>query len=232
MIHSVAFMNAIENTPGASIMPDGRIRLEVSRYQKPEQGGMVSIRTGVFYLPELKSPYQRYYKNQIMYGGSNYIKGTIIVKRPYIIQSSGGGIGPERAFKELYGKNKYNELDNDIIKTILSRDEDEDIIWILEKWGGDVDLYYDIIKYSNIGNRLRTALQEHIIAHKLRERGYDSVISYSKHKGEFHLSEVFDLRQREYPNESGFRIQEGYMITTYKSFELLYKKPKPPKMWG
>jgi len=231
-MYPIPVMNAIENTPGAEILPDGRIKLQVSRYQKQRQGGMLSVRTGVFYLPELKSPYHKHYKHKDdsgSYGGSVYINGTVILKNPYTIQAGTGGLGPQKAFVELYGKDTYKELVDDIFKMVVFRAPFDTKVnhmvmeeWIqefMEKWDGDPDLAYDIARYSNEGNRMRYALQEHIIAHKLRDKGYDSVLSYSKHKGMFHLSELFDLRQMEYPDESGFVIEKHRIITSYKMFE-------------
>jgi len=212
-------MNAIQNTPGAEITEKG-LKLEVSRYQKPEQAGMTSIRTGVFYLPELKSPYGKHYKQRdpkSSYGGSQYITGTIILKNPYTLKAGTGGLGPQKAFIELYGKDTYKELESDIFSMVVTRGGwskanhmlvEEWIQELFDKWDGDVDLSYDIAKHSNEGNRLRYALQEHIIAHKIRNKGYDSVLSYSISGGFFRLSEVFDLRQMEYPEESGFLVEK------------------------
>jgi hypothetical protein len=244
--YSVPVMNAIANTPGAKVLDSGWIQLEVSRYQKKEQGGSISVRTGVFYLPELKSPYQKHYKqNKIdsSYGGSQYITGTVILKKPYTLQAGTGGLGPEKAFMELYGKKVHEELIHDIFSMVVNRGgwsspyhkmhHSVVIEWIQElmtKWIDDYEDYdgydvaYNIAKHSNEGNRMRYALQENIIAHKLRDKGYDSVLSYSKHKGEFHLSEVFDLRQMEYPDESGFHVEKNmisHIITSYKLFEQL-----------
>jgi len=226
--YPIPVQKAVMNTPGAQFISPHYIKLQVSRYQKPEQGGRLSVRTGVFYLPELKSPYQRHYKGGKSYGGSQYISGTIVCKQPYVLKAGTGGLGPEKAFIELYSKETYKELNSDIMniiqKSIWDRSggyETEDrVIELLEKWEGDVDLAYDIIRHSKEGNRLRYALQEHIIAHKIREKGYDTVISYSTSGGDFRLSEVFDLRQMEYPSESGFHVEKLHMmITSYKVFE-------------
>ena len=119
--YPIPAMNAIENTPGASVLPDGRIKMDVSRYQKPEQGGCTSIRTGVFYCPELKSPYSKSLHKT--YGGSQYISGTLVLHHPYIIKSGAGGNGPEKAFTNLYGKVKLDELHRDIFKVVGCRNK-------------------------------------------------------------------------------------------------------------
>src|SRR5262249_10914464 len=53
-------LEAVKNTPGAQVSPDG-IDLDVARWQDPDQAGEESIRTGVFFTPELKSPYAHHY---------------------------------------------------------------------------------------------------------------------------------------------------------------------------
>jgi len=205
------FVEAVNNTPGAEILPNG-IKLDISRYQKPEQSGGWSVRTGVFYLPELKSPYGSYYKNQKSYGGKEFVTGKTIVKKPYIIKAGTGGKGPENAFMKIVGKQKHEEMLHDIFKiggwNKSKYQKEEDVTEFLDKYEGDVDSAYDIVRWSDEGNRLRYALQEHIIAHTLRDAGYDSVLSYSKSGGKPRLSELFDLRQRQYPGETNFEFYD------------------------
>lgn len=213
--YPVEFVEAVNNTPGAEILPNGNIKLDISRYQKPEQYGGWSVRTGVFYLPELKSPYGSYYKNQKSYGGKEFVTGKTIVKKPYIIKAGTGGLGPEKAFIKIVGKQKFDEMISDI-RGVLGFNQslslayrskyqmEEDVIEFLDKYDGDVDSAYDIVRWSNEGNRMRYALQEHIIAHTLRDAGYDSVLSYGKPR----LSELFDLRQRQYPGETNFEFYD------------------------
>ena len=206
------FVEAVNNTPGAEILPNG-IKLDISRYQKPEQSGGWSVRTGVFFLPELKSPYSSYYKNKKSYGGKEYVTGKTIIKNPYIIKAGTGGIGPEKAFIKIVGNEKFDEMRNDIsgILSYFKRPKyqiEEDVVEFLDKYDGDVDSAYDIVRWSNEGNRMKYALQEHIIAHTLRDAGYDSVLSYSKSGGRPRLSELFDLRQKRYPGETNFEFYE------------------------
>jgi hypothetical protein len=217
-------LQAIHNTPGAEVLSSGSIRLQVSRYQKPEQGGCTSIRTGVFYWPELKSPYSKSLHKT--YGGSQYISGTLVLHHPYIIKAGAGGNGPEKAFTNLYGKVMVDDLNRDISKASQVNnkyDMEERTVELLDKWDCDADLAYDIVRYSykTMTNRYRTSIQELVFAIKIRDKGYDSVLSYSKHKGECHLSEVFELRQEDYPEDSGFIVDHitHHMITSYKVFE-------------
>lgn len=214
--YSSVVMTAISNTPGIILYPDGSIQLSVSRYQKPEQSGELSVRTGVFYLPEIKSPYGKYYRNNSMgYGGKEYITGTIICKKPYIIRSGTGGLGPRKAYTELIGKDKYIELDSDIRK-VYWKEGDEKVLAVrqlLDKYNGyeegdNYDISYEMVRVSNVGNLLRMAIQENVIAHGLRDKGYDSVLSYSTSGGELRLSELYYLLQDYYPEESGFTLPE------------------------
>ena len=229
---------AIRNTPGAEITNKGYIKLLVSRYQKPEQAGSISVRTGVFFLPEVKSPYGKHYRSgqnkgpNASYGGSQYITGQITLHKPYIVKAGTGGLGPERAYINLMGKSKHEQMVKDIFSMVVNRGGyfstphhnvlEEWVEELLSKYKcgeSDYDRYdtvYNIVKHSNQGNRMRYTLQEHIIAHTLRRKGYDSVLSYSKSGGLPRLSEVFDLRMMEYPESSGFVVE---MITSYKAFE-------------
>ena len=230
---------AIRNTPGAEITSRGYIKLLVSRYQKPEQAGSISVRTGVFYLPEVKSPYGKHYRSgqnkgpNASYGGSQYITGQITLHKPYIVKAGTGGLGPERAYINLMGKAKHEQLTHDIFSMVVNRGgyfstPNHAVVeeWVQElltkyKCDPDYDTAYNIVAHSNVGNRMRYALQEHIIAHTLRRKGYDSVLSYSKSGGLPRLSEVFDLRQMEYPESSGFVVEMiTHIITSYKAFEL------------
>jgi len=205
------FIEAVNNTPGAEIISSG-IKLDISRYQKPEQSGGWSVRTGVFFLPEIKSPYSRYYRNKKSYGGKEYVTGKTIIKNPYIIKAGTGGIGPEKAFIKIVGKQKHEEMLHDIFKIQgwgrTKYQKEEDVTEFLDKYDGDVDSAYDIVRWSDEGNRMRYALQEHIIAHTLRDAGYDSILSYSKSDGKPRLSELFDLRQKQYPGETNFEFYE------------------------
>ena len=173
---------AIRNTPGAVLMDNGDIKLLVSRYQKPEQAGSTSVRTGVFYLPEVKSPYGKHYRSgqnkgpNASYGGSQYITGQITIHKPYIVKAGTGGLGPERAYINLMGKAKHEQLTHDIFSMVVNRGgyfstPNHAVVeeWVQElltkyKCDPDYDTAYNIVAHSNVGNRMRYALQEHIIA--------------------------------------------------------------------
>ena len=66
------FTNAVGNTDGAVITEDG-LEIDVIRFQKSEQSGEKSIRTGVFYLPKSDKNVKYYKKSKTGYGGDEQI---------------------------------------------------------------------------------------------------------------------------------------------------------------
>jgi hypothetical protein len=70
---------------------------------------------------------------------------------------------------------------------------------LLKKYGGNPNFAHDMVEHSTKGNLLAYAIQEHIVAASLREAHYDAVIGYGKAKGAPRLSEVFDLREEQFP---------------------------------
>jgi hypothetical protein len=83
-------------------------------------------------------------------------------------------------------------------------DKTANISQVLEKYGVDpVESYglaHNIVRNSKEGNTLPYATQEAIVAYKVRNAGYDSVLGYStkKDKTPF-ISELFDVRESHYP---------------------------------
>jgi len=76
----------------------------------------------------------------------------------------------------------------------INRRADENAIaGLLEKYGGNPDLVYEIVRVSKEGNTLAYAIQEHIAAHAVRKAGYDAVISHSVSAKQPRLSEVLML---------------------------------------
>ena len=198
---------AIRNTAGAEITAEG-ILLKAVRFQKPEQSGMFSIRSGVFYLPEVKSPYQRYYSTgKVGYGGKQKIERTIEVKNPIILKGASGGKVPERAYDMVMGKKgSYQAMRADVLKATsrLSRSASDDILNavadVLAKYGGDEGMASEIIRFSKEGNQLPYAVQENIVANVVRNAGYDAILGYNKVGGRNRLSEVFALSETHYPD--------------------------------
>jgi hypothetical protein len=200
------FAEAVANTPGAEITPDGLL-MDVVRVQKPDQEGAYSVRTGVFYLPK-GSPNLRHYRAAgSAYGGSERFEGQTLLRRPLFVKGATGGKAPEAAYDAIKGKGAFAKFERELMSAVTSRSAlgreqglfEENIYNFLGEHGGDPDMAYEIIRNSAKGNQLRYALQEHVIAHVVRDAGYDSVLGYSKGKKGAALSEVFDLREITYP---------------------------------
>lgn len=208
------FADAVRNTQDAKVNDDGSLQLHVARYQKPEQAGAKSVRTGVFFLPEPKSSQQRYYTTGRQgYGGHERVEGIRTYKNPIIAKGASGGNVPKIAYDAIKGKGAYDAMRNDVLNktgmTIWNKPSDDSrsqmIAAVLQKYGGDPTLANDIVRYSKQGNELPYAIQEHIVAHAARDAGHDAIIGYNKIKGQHRLSEVFDLGMRNYPTVSGFK---------------------------
>jgi hypothetical protein len=205
---SEEFLSAVKGTPNASITPEG-LNLNLVRYQKPEQELSESVRTGVFYLPE-GSAQAKYYKGKGVsggnYGGTQTISGETLYKNPLLAKGGTGGKAPEEAYKQLAGKEQFKSMQSDLMKVLQSRDKGSESYMFLEKYAPNIaDNAWNIVDNSKQGNQLRYALQEAVIANEARKAGYDSILGYSKgrgDKGNF-LSEVFDLRESHYPSPSG-----------------------------
>jgi len=201
------FTEAVTNTPGAEVTEDGLI-IDVSRYQKPEQGQMESVRTGVFYLPQKKSPQATYYTRQSNeYGGKEKIEGTTLLKNPIVVKAATGGRAPELAYDLLKGKGAYQKMRTAVLdKTFAGFGKMAtvyDIEEILDEYEGDSSLADYILQYSSKGNLLAYAIQENIVANAVRNSGHDAVLSYSKRKGQWVLAELFDVREDKYPDAFG-----------------------------
>ena len=222
---SQEFLNAVIQEPSAAITPQGLL-LNVKRQQVPQQSGMESVRTGVFYLPESQSA--SVYKGKQGYGGSEPIQGSTLYKNPLFVKGATGGKAPESAYDQLLGKGSYQTMRNEALDVASGyRTPDfqrvEKTRAFLEKYGGDPDLADYIVENSKYGNQLTYALQENIVANAVRNAGHDAVLGYSKGrggKGEF-FSEIFDVREQSYPTPQG-----DYQLMP--QFENLLKKEPDP----
>lgn len=212
MPDDLVFAEAVANTPGAEITDDGLL-IDLVRFQKVEQEGAQAIRTGVFYLP-VGSPNTKHYrttpttKAPNAYGGTEKLEGQTLIRRPLFVKGATGGKAPEAAFDVIKGKGAMKALDKAVMDVVTSRgwmnkmaDDlfEERVQQFLSDNGGDPGLAWEIIQNSKAGNTLRYALQEHVIAHAVRDAGYDSVVGYSKGKAGTFISEVFDVREQTYP---------------------------------
>jgi hypothetical protein len=210
---SKEFIRAVENEPSAQITEEGLL-LNLKRLQNPEQSGMESIRTGVFYLPEGQSANLKHYKGKTGYGGAEPIEGETLYKNPLFVKGATGGKAPEVAYDQLNGKGAYEAMRSDVLKSYgynaNQSQKVESVQGILEKYNGlDPDdaynMAYNIVSNSKTGNTLPYAIQENIVANSVRNAGHDAVLGYGKgrgDKGEF-FSEVFDVRESAYPTKYG-----------------------------
>lgn len=205
------FHAAVEGTTGANITPEG-LSMALQRYQKPEQELEQSVRTGVFYLPE-GSAQSKYYKGSGAaggaYGGKQAITGETLYKNPLFVKGATGGKAPEEAYKQLVGKDKFNEMQSDLQSVINSniynkRLTPENAYQFLEKHAPEIaDDAWHIVQNSKEGNQLRYALQEAVVANEARNAGHDVILGHSKGKNGPYISEAFDLRESHYPSPSG-----------------------------
>lgn len=207
---SEEFLSAVKGTPNASITPEG-LNLNLVRYQKPEQELSESVRTGVFYLPE-GSANVKYYKNKGTsssgnpYGGADLIQGETIYKNPLFVKGATGGKAPEEAYKQLLGKDKFNEFQKYVRHAASApyKMREEVAYDFLQRYAPEIaDNSWNIVQNSTQGNQLRYALQEAVIANEARKAGHDVILGYSKGKDGLRISEAFDLRESHYPSPSG-----------------------------
>ena len=198
-----AFLDAVRNTPGTRIEDDGII-VDIERWQKPEQDSEASVRTGVFYLPRGASQ-SRYYRGGTgFYGGAVHFTGETLLKAPLAVKGATGGNVPLKAYEALFGKEAAKKLEEDCESIMRPYQRSARV-------NRAMDVYYEYLPYadddymdfstleinSREGNQLRYAVQENIIAHAVREAGYDSVVGYNRGN----LTEIFDVREGNYPSE-------------------------------
>ena len=198
------FEEAVNNTKGAKMTEDGLV-INAVRWQSPEQAGAESLRTGVFYLPA-EDPNTKYYKGGKMgYGGNEKVEGEILVKRPIFVKGATGGKAPEMAYDEIKGKGAYAKMRRDVLDNVYHygrRTRGDDIAQVLSDYGADENIAWDIADRSTKGNTLAYAVQENIVAHAVREAGYDAVLGFSKKRdGSHFISEIFDVREITYPSQ-------------------------------
>ena len=198
-----AFLDAVRNTPGTRIEDDGII-VDIERWQKPEQDSEASVRTGVFYLPRGASQ-SRYYRGGTgFYGGAVHFTGETLLKAPLAVKGATGSNVPLKAYEALFGKEAAKKLEEDCESIMRPYQRSARV-------NRAMDVYYEYLPYadddymdfstleinSREGNQLRYAVQENIIAHAVREAGYDSVVGYNRGN----LTEIFDVREGNYPSE-------------------------------
>ena len=228
-------IEAIQNTQGA-VLDNKGLTLDVVRYQKKEQAGELSVRAGVFFLPEKNSPYKKYYTTgKLGYGGSERSEGRTTYRNPIMVKAASGGRAPKLAYDFINGKGAYEKMRSDVLDNAWSgnvfnrRPDEEGIYNLLEKYGGIPDLAWIIAEVSTKGNTLAYAIQEHIVASSVRKAGYDAVIGYNKIGGKLRLSEVFDVRPARYPSREAWEhyFEDFYDTEKAKPSTVIYEsEPK------
>lgn len=201
------FADAVKNTEGAEITPEG-LRIDLQRHQKPEQSGDYSVRTGVFYLPRGDANAKHYRGGKAGYGGNELHTGETLLRAPLFVKGATGGKAPEAAYIDLKGKEAFAEMSRAVTQVLTGtsymRPDPARKLQLIEEF---LDNYApemssraaELERVSREGNTLRYALQEAAVAHAVREAGYDSVVGYSKGKVGAKISEVFDVREQTYP---------------------------------
>jgi hypothetical protein len=190
-------MRAIANTPGASAVDEGLV-LDLLRRQKPEQGGMPSVRGGTFWMPSLDDPLRAMYTGRSGYGGSHIIKRTgERFENPIVAEAASGGRVPQLAMDAVTERGTYDAMRDEVLKQLVGKHWNtkptvEEIMQLLRRFGGDPDLAGDILQFSRQGNQLPYAIQENVAGNVIRNAGHDAAVGYSPRR--MRLSEVFDLR--------------------------------------
>lgn len=202
------FAAAVQNTPGAAIQ-DGALSMRLMRSQKPEQALEPSVRGGVFYLPEGAAQGKHYSTGRNGYGGGEKITGETLISNPLFAKGGTGGKAPASAYDSLMGKGAYESMRTDALKSLggWNASPSEKVAGVksfLDKYAPELsDQAYYIVQSSRNGNQLPYALQEAAVGSAVRNAGHDAVLGYSKGKSGPFLSEVFDVRERSYPDKFG-----------------------------
>ena len=202
------FRQAVANTPGASVGDDG-LRMMIQRNQMPEQSMSPSVRGGVFYLPEGAAQGKHYSTGKSGYGGNEKIVGETLIQNPLFVKGATGGKAPEAAYDQLLGKGAYQTMRTDALKAYGTygssvSQKAASVRSFLDKYAPELSDEADyIVNNSKQGNQLAYALQEAAAGSAVRKAGHDVVLGHSKGKSGPFLSEVFDLRERSYPNKFG-----------------------------
>jgi hypothetical protein len=201
------FRAAVANTPGAQITQDG-LQMPLARSQQPAQALQPSVRGGVFYLPEGAEQMKNYSTGKHGYGGTEKITGDTLINNPLFAKGGTGGKAPEAAYDSLAGKGAYQKMRDDALHWSGGPREirEEAVTKFLEKYAPEmVDQAWYIIQNSTRGNQLAYALQEAAVGSAVRKAGHDAVLGHSmsrKTKQPF-ISEIFDVREMNYPDKFG-----------------------------
>lgn len=200
------FYDAVDQTPGAQITTEGLV-IDLTRYQKSEQAGKPSVRTGVFYLARGGEDAETYKGLRTdAYGGPRNFTGKTLIRSPLVVEGYSGGRVPELAYQQMRGRNAFAKLHEGLYEIASPHwgppgqnrfANVNEIRAFLKRFGGDPTMAEYIFENSLDANQLFFALQEHIVANWARRRGYDAVLGISAEEG---ITEVFDVREIDYPS--------------------------------
>lgn len=202
------FQQAVAGTPGARITDQG-LSMRVQRGQMPDQSLMPSVRGGVFYLPEGAAQAKHYGTGKTGYGGPEKIAGETVIANPLFVKGATGGKAPEAAYDSLFGKGAYEKMRSEALKSYggynaRPSDKLSAVDSFLSKYAPELqDQAEYIVQNSKQGNQLAYALQEAAVGSAVRSAGHDAVLGYSKGKKGPFISEVFDVREMNYPDRFG-----------------------------
>jgi hypothetical protein len=209
------FPTAVANTPGARIADDG-LYMRLQRNQHPDQSMRPSVRGGVFYLPEGAAQAKHYSTGKNGYGGSERIAGETLIQSPLFVKGATGGKAPQMAYDEMLGKGSYEAMRTEALnKTMgwgvtpaMKVERVEEFLDVYAPELSGMGQY--IVQNSAKGNQLPYALQEAAVASAARNAGHDAILGYSVNRAKQpFLSEVFDVREKAYPDKfGGFKVWE------------------------
>lgn len=206
------FQQAVAGTSGAQLVNDG-LMLRVQRNQVPDQALRPSVRGGVFYLPEGASQAKHYSTGKSGYGGTERVTGETLISNPMFVKGATGGKAPEAAYDAMLGKGAYEKMRSDARRAYgkYGAPEAEKVSAVqsfLQQYAPELeDQAAYIVKNSKQGNQLAYALQEAAVGSRMRAAGHDAVLGYSKGKQGPFISEVFDVREMNYPDKFGTPTQ-------------------------
>ena len=147
------------------------------------------------------------------FGGSERIAGPTLFQRPYVVYGETGGQAIGRAADALLGARAATDMRypaQRIAQTLRYDGTDAERVagWLSEH-GGDPASAEAIVRgalsdanHADHASRLMNGMMENAIAAELRRQGFDGMVGVGG-RGRFHLTEVMDVRERQFPGPAG-----------------------------